>query len=280
MVSVNCEHLDIAKIADSGQCFRMNKLENGNYRAIAKDKSIIITPTESGAKFLCTQQEYDDFWRNYFDMNTEYAEFSKNILESDAFLTKAAVYSKGVRILKQDAWEMLVTFIISQRKNIPAIKKSVEVLCEMCGAKLCENECDTHNKNYAFPTPQQVARLTESQLNSCSLGYRTKYIMAAAQMVASGILNLEELSEKSNDDLRAELLTVPGVGEKVANCVMLFGYYRANSFPRDVWINRVINTVYSGEFDTQRFVGYEGVIQQYMFYFGRSDECAEKFLNA
>ncbi len=275
MVNIHCEHLDIAKIADSGQCFRMNKLEDDTYYTIAMNKKLVIKPTEYGAQFFCTQQEYDDIWQYYFDMDKDYASYSAKIPNKDLFLTQAAQYSKGIRILRQDPWEMLVTFIISQRKNIPAIKKSVEMLCNTCKVSVDDGD---NSRGYAFPNAHEVSKLTTEQLNACSLGYRTKYIKAAAQMVADGSLNLADIKAKSSDDLQTALLGVPGVGTKVANCVMLFGYYRADSFPRDVWINRVIDNVYDGDFNTNLYKGYEGIIQQYMFYFGRSDVCAQKFL--
>ncbi len=275
MISVKCGDLNIQKIADSGQCFRLNKIDDAHFCALASDNRVIIKSTENGAEFYCTDEEYKNFWQGYFDMCTDYSKFAQSIPREDEFLTQAAEYSKGIRILKQDPWEMLVTFIISQRKNIPAIKKSVELLCDMCMADTKDKD---NTNGFAFPTPQQVALLTQDQLAECKLGYRARYINAAANAVANGEIDLEKIAQKGNEELLSALLTVQGVGVKVANCVMLFGYYRLDGFPRDVWINRVIDEVYSGEFDAAPYKGFEGIIQQYMFYFGRSAQCAEKFL--
>ncbi len=276
MIDITNEDLDIVKIADSGQCFRLNKLDDDCFILTAKNKVLKIKVTNGGAVFYCDKKEYCDTWHDYFDLSVNYSKFRQAVNKNDEFLHSAAKYSKGIRILKQDSFEMLITFIISQRKNIPAIKKSVEMLCEMCNNKI-RNEHGI--VAYAFPTAEQIAMLSEQQLKECSLGYRAKYINAAANMVKSGSINLNSISALSNEDLLNVLMSIPGVGAKVANCVVLFGYYRLDGFPRDVWINRIIDTVYSGKFNEQEYFGFEGVIQQYMFYYGRSEECLIKFLN-
>ncbi len=275
MVTITNEDLDIIKIADSGQCFRLNKLNDDYYILIAKNKLLKIKLNNNGATFFCSEDEYEKVWHDYFDMSANYSHFRSSVDKKDEFLHKAAQYSKGIRILKQDAFEMLITFIISQRKNIPAIKKSVELLCIACNNKI---ENDSGIDAYAFPSAKDIAKLSEQTLKECSLGYRAKYIAAAAEMVQSGNLNLKEINNCTNEDLFNALISVPGVGEKVANCVMLFGFYRLNGFPKDVWINRIIDNIYGGEFNTNTYLGYEGVIQQYMFYYGRSEECLKNFL--
>ncbi len=276
MVSLKCEDFDIQKIADSGQCFRMNKIDEKHYLAIAGDKCVVIESLKDGAILHCDNTQYEDFWRNYFDMDTDYAKFRAAVNKGDKFLLRAAEYSKGIRILRQDAFEMLITFIISQRKNIPAIKKSVELICEACGTKI---QSAGHSV-YAFPTPEQLCLLSEQTLKECSLGYRVKYIQAAANNAKNMAPNVAMLCQKNDEELMQELLKIQGVGVKVANCTMLFGYYRLSGFPRDVWIQRLIDVVYGGEFDTAQYAGFEGVIQQYMFYYGRTKECADTYLNA
>ena len=165
---------------------------------------------------------------------------------------------------------MLVSFIISQRKSIPAIRFCVESLCRRYGEAVdCAGE-----RYYLFPTAQRLAALEEQCLLECSLGYRAKYVRAAAQMAASGALNLESAAELADDTLYEALLAVPGVGEKVANCVLLFGFGRLGRFPRDAWINRVVEREYDGAFPLERYPNTAGALQQYIFYFARSETYA------
>ena len=161
---------------------------------------------------------------------------------------------------------MLVSFIISQRKNIPAIQYCIEALCSRYGESIESGG----ERFYAFPSAETLAALDESHFLACSLGYRAKYVLAAARMVASGTLDLSGIASCSDEALYSVLLAVPGVGEKVANCVMLFGYHRFARFPRDVWINRIEAREYGGAFPTERYPDTAGALQQYIFYYARS----------
>ena len=263
MIKINCEDFDIRKIADSGQCFRLNDM--GSYWLnIAGDRALKVY----GNKLDCTKAEYNAFWRPYFDLETDYSAFRDKIPASDKFLSKAADFGKGIRILKQDPWEMLITFIISQRKNIPAIKSSVEAICFRYGKQIDEID---GKAIYAFPKPNELAKATEGQLSKCSLGYRVPYIISAARMVDSGDLDLSAIAKLSDEELLDELMKVKGVGIKVANCVSLFGYHRIDAFPIDVWIARVLEEKYNNKFNIKRYSGFVGVIQQYMFYYIRNN---------
>ena len=259
------------KIAESGQCFRLNEVGPGDFHLVALGRFLRITETEKGCyTFHCSEEEYRKFWHSYFDLGTDYGLFSSAIPVEDSFLSRAAEAGEGIRILRQDPWEMLITFIISQRKNIPAIKKAVELLSERYGEPMVgEGALEEGPQPFAFPTAKVLACLSLEELKACSLGYRAPYILAASKMVAEGELMLEEIAELEDADLFQQLLRVPGVGEKVANCVLLFGFYRIGAFPRDVWINRVIEEEYGGNFPLELYEGYGGVIQQYMFYYGR-----------
>jgi N-glycosylase/DNA lyase len=222
-----------------------------------------MTQTHDGVQMDCTHEAHETVWKEYFDWDTDYAAIRAAIDPSDAFLVDAARFGAGIRILRQDAWEMLVSFIISQRKNIPAIRKSVEMLCQRYGESICDSV-------FAFPTAQRLAALDLACLLDCSLGYRGKYIQAAAMMVASGAIDLEAMRNLDDDRLLQTLKSVPGVGEKVANCVMLFGYHRLARFPVDVWIERVFAREYPEGFPFERYEGIGGVLQQYIFYYARS----------
>ncbi|MPM07923.1 hypothetical protein SDC9_54234 [bioreactor metagenome] len=163
---------------------------------------------------------------------------------------------------------MLVTFIISQRKNIPAIKRSVEALAALFGRPVA----GAPEGAFAFPSPEALAAQSIDSLAPCSLGYRAPYVLAAARMAGGGEIDLAGLESAGDEELFSALLTVPGVGTKVASCVMLFGYHRLDAFPRDTWINRTIDCQYGGCFEEERYRGFRGVIQQYMFYYARTNK--------
>ncbi len=261
MIKISNEYFDIKKIADSGQCFRINK-EGNHWLNVAGDKAIRIYDNDLD----CSKDDFNAFWKPYFDLETDYSVFRDKIPKKDKFLSKAADFSKGIRILRQDPWEMLISFIISQRKNIPAIKSSIEAICSIYGKPLDISDGKTV---FSFPSVSSLASATEEKLKSCGLGYRVPYIISAARMVDNGELDLEKIASYSDDNLLKELMSVKGVGTKVANCVSLFGYHRINAFPIDVWISRVLEKQYNNEFPLARYNGFAGVIQQYMFYYAR-----------
>ncbi len=232
------------------------------------NKVVFIEKTGEGEyEFSCSPEEFFSLWHDYFDLGTDYDYFRSKVPSNDSFLQEAIKVGGGIRILKQDPWEMLITFIISQRKNIPAIIKAVETLSQLCGTPI--KSSDGQILAYGFPSPEALSRLSLEDLTACSLGYRAKYIYQATRAVVSGEFSLEAGREMSDEQLKTHLLKVTGVGEKVANCVMLFGFYRIGAFPVDVWIDRVISNEYNGNFPLELYQGFAGVIQQYMFYYGR-----------
>ena len=267
MVLVSSEQFDLRQIAESGQCFRMTEIEPGRYRVIALDKAVVLEERKSGILLDCSLPEYQGFWRDYFDRDTDYGEFLREIDESDPFLYAASEAGSGIRILRQDPWEMLVSFLISQRKSIPAIRTCIEALCSRFGEKIGGGK----EPLYAFPTAERLAECTEDELAACSLGYRTRYVHEAAQKVASGELDLAAAVALDDEELYNTLLTLTGVGAKVADCVMLFGFHRLDRFPRDVWMNRVVNERYGGNFPFERYRGFLGVVQQYLFCYAREN---------
>ena len=264
MFSYDTEQLDIRKIADSGQTFRMapvielcGKYAADIFRCVAVDKICTV----GDGKVVCPPVD-DSFWQGYFDLSTDYGAFIDSIDPDDVYLTNAAEYGRGIRILKQDPWEMLITFIISQRRSIPSIKTCVEALCRKWGR-------ETDTGIFAFPTPDELASASMAELSECSLGYRTEYVYLAAQGVASGEIDLDRMRAMCDAELFSALTALRGVGPKVANCVSLFGFYRIGAFPIDVWIDRVLKEHYPQGFPMDRYKGYAGVMQQYMFYAAR-----------
>ena len=238
------DDFDLQKIAASGQAFRIAQTPQG-WRFLAGDKLLYLQPG-SGDTYTasCTPEEWQGFWHRYFDLNRNYAAIRAAVPKQDAYLCAAARAGAGIRILRQDAWEMLVTFIISQRKNIPAIQACVETLCTRYGAPLLQ---PGGNVLYAFPTAQALAAAGEQALRDCALGYRAPYVLAAAQAVAAGALDLAAL-ETLPDARLLEAMQQHGVGIKVANCVAPVCLMAVRSVPPvDVWIQRVIDQHYAGQ---------------------------------
>lgn len=262
------DDFDLQKIAASGQAFRIAQTPLG-WRFLAGDKLLYLQPCGDAAYTAsCTPQEWQGFWHRYFDLDRDYVVIRAAVPKQDAYLCAAARAGAGIRILRQDAWEMLITFIISQRKNIPAIQACVETLCTRYGAPLPQPGGEVL---YAFPTAQALAAAGEQALRDCALGYRAPYVLAAAQAVAAGTLDLAALDALPDAQLLEALMQQRGVGIKVANCVALFAYGRMECAPVDVWIQRVIDRHYAGQNPFPAY-GNAGVLQQWMFYFARSEK--------
>ena len=274
MFRIEYPYLDMKKIADSGQIFRFNVYDD-EFSLVAGDKLLFIKEDKNGYILSCSEKEFNEFWLDYFDLRLDYGDFEKNIPETDIFLKDAAKYSYGIRILNQDKWEMLISFIISQRKSIPAIKSSIEKLAKVYGKKIDMKipefikNIDADTEFYTFPTPKELANADIEALNACSLGYRSPYIEASAKAVYRKDIDLNAIDSLDDEELLGALMSLKGVGIKVANCVALFGYHRIAAFPIDVWIKRMIDEHYDGEFPLELYKGYAGVIQQYIFYYGR-----------
>ncbi len=270
---VSCNELDLLQIADSGQCFRMNAVSEGTYSLIHAGRYLEISykgiDSRTDKKLFelsCDQEEYDNIWKSYFDMDTDYSKMISMVDHADLFLMEACRFGSGIRILRQDPWEMLISFIISQRKSIPAIRTSVERLCALCGDRI-----DTPaGIRYSFPDAEHIAALSESELDSCGMGYRSRYISGVARSAAEGELDVYAMESLDDEALREKLLSLFGVGIKVANCVMLFGYHRIDAFPEDVWIGRALSGHYPEGFPYERYKGCAGVMQQYIFYYTKN----------
>lgn len=262
------DDFDLNKIADSGQCFRWEKTDDHTYRIPHKGFCLYIRELGAGAFELdCPEEEFDAVWSDYFDLQECYSGIRARINpEEDPFLHKAAEYEKGIRILRQDPWEMLVTSIITQNRNIPAIQRSVSLLSEACG----EKQTDAKGLHYyTFPEPEAILSLTDSDLNACRLGYRCKYVRAAAEAVVAGDINLDAVRAMDEPEAVAALTKLYGVGTKVASCVTLFGMHHLDAFPIDVWIQRILAAEYPDGYPFEKYSPYNGIYQQYMFAYYR-----------
>jgi N-glycosylase/DNA lyase len=257
---------DLAQTLDCGQAFRWSKSgENGEkFTGIAHGRRVNIFFEKNNLILEnISLQEFETTWKNYFDLNRDYEnlrEFLKNSPNSET-LCKALEFSPGLRLMRQDAWEVLISFILSQNSNIPRIKKMIESLCENFGEKL---PCG----GFAFPSPEKLASLNETDLAPIRCGYRSSYISDAARRVADGSFNPHELQKLSSDEIHNALLQIRGVGPKVAECVLLYGFGRVERFPIDVWIKRVMSQFYPQGFPHE-IKNFSGIAQQFLFHYIR-----------
>ena len=267
MIAAIGDDFDLDRIADSGQCFRWEKEDDRTYRIIAGKSCLYIAALGNGLyEFSCPEEDFCR-WQDYFDLQEDYRQIRSRISrDEDPFLWQASEQEKGIRILRQAPWEALITFTISQNKNIPAIRRCVNLLAQACG----EKKTDSRGRSYnSFPEPERVAALAEQALLSCGLGYRWKYVQSAARAVCEGAIDLKGLCAADEDTTISALSGLFGVGTKVANCVSLFGLHHIDAFPVDVWMKRILSEQYPGGYPYQKYTPYNGVYQQYMFAYYR-----------
>lgn len=269
-VSVKLDNFSIKQICVSGQCFRMEDISEtaGNdgedvVEVIAFGKHLIVSQKGSDVVFDCTEDEYKSVWVPYFDLNTDYEKIIESVDSNDHYLVDAAKRAEGIRILNQDLWEMIISFIISQRNNIKRIRKTIDGLCRKYGEKLTSKDGTIY---YDFPTPEALYNADIEDLRAFGVGYRDTYIKKAAEAVYLKEICLDEIEKMSFDEARAELLSLYGVGEKVADCICLFALHHLNSFPKDTHIFQVLDREYKDGFPFDMYKNVAGVIQQYMFY--------------
>lgn len=245
-----------------GQCFRWMPQPDGSYIGIVRGIPAQVW-TEQEQLFIHTTPNSLDMWADYFDCDTDYASIARSFVVDD-FTAKAANFGRGIRILKQESWEALCTFILSQCNNIPRITGLVRRLCEQLGTPVSFQG----QTMYTFPGPEVLAPLTLSDLQFLRAGYRTPYLLTAAQAVQSGALDFATLNRLSTADARKAIMQLHGVGRKVADCFLLFGLHKLDAFPVDTWMKKAASC-YDG--DMHRFIDspYAGVYQQYFFFYTR-----------
>lgn len=254
---------------ECGQCFRWNRDGADAYFGVAMGKAARIRYDKNSVFITGTAEDFNTIWRAYFDLDRDYASIRRGI-SIDAYMTAAAIHGSGIRILKQDKWEALCSFILSQCNNIPRIKGMVEKLCCLFGEQL-------HFEGkpyYTFPAAEKLSRLTEEDLAPVRCGYRAAYVLEAARAVADGSLDLDALSSGTPEKALDTLKKMKGIGSKVASCAVLFGLHMLDSFPVDTWIKKAVNENYGKSFDPSVFSPYAGIAQQYIFYYARSGKKA------
>ncbi|MCR4741030.1 MAG: DNA-3-methyladenine glycosylase 2 family protein [Lachnospiraceae bacterium] len=263
------DDFDLRKIEDSGQCFRVRRSEEGVFTFIHLDSILHIKKIRDCLYDVsCDEKKWKGVWESYFDLKRDYGKIRDEIPDDDRYMKEASLMGKGIRILKQDPWEMLITFIISQRRNIPSIKRSVELICDRYGTHTEGGDAGIK----LFPKPAQMKDLSIEDLAGLNLGYRDEYILDACKRVNSGETDLNALYDASDEELVNELKKIKGVGNKVAGCIGLFAYERTGLVPVDTWIGRVIEDVYGGEDPFVRYGENAGIMQQWAFYRIRSEK--------
>lgn len=245
-----------------GQSFRWREQEDGSFKGTAYGKT--VTVSTKGCDLIIEGSDARDFeniWKEYFDLDFDYVSLKEELGAKHPVLFEAARFAPGIHILRQEPFEALISFIISQNNNIKRIEGIVERLCENFGEKLPGGD-------FSFPTAQKLASLCEEDLKPLRAGFRNRYILDAARKVAEGEVNLEECRTLPFASAKKKLMTIVGVGEKVADCVLLYGLHRTEAFPMDVWMKRAMSTLFP---DTEpAFFGeYAGIAQQYIFHYSR-----------
>ena len=249
----------LAVTVDCGQSFRF-KVDGNEVSGIVNKKLIRVRQTEDELVFYnITKEEYDDFFCDYFDLCRDYQKINETIGKEEPLKT-IVESEKGIRILNQDPFETLISFIISQNNNIPRIKGIIERLCENFGEEI--------EGGFAFPAVEKLASLSAEDLAVLRAGFRARYIVDAAHKVASGKVDLYSLKDKSLEDAEAELQKIVGVGKKVTDCTLLFSCRHLDAFPEDVWIKRAVKELFNN--GMPKYVEpYRGIAQQYIFNYYR-----------
>lgn len=253
--------ISLPQTLDCGQAFRWEEKENGIWSGVAFNKYLELKAEDDRTLVLYNtgKEDFFNIWKDYFDLERDYNSIISAV-SSNEILKTASRFGKGIRVLNQEPWETLCSFIISQNNNIKRIKGIISRLCESFGEDI--------GKGYTFPGPQKIASLSLEDLSVLRAGFRAKYILDAAKKVASGEVILQNLKNLPLDDARAELMKIVGVGPKVADCALLFSHRHIEAFPKDVWIKRALEKLFSGELPKEA-LPFAGIVQQYIFFYAR-----------
>ena len=248
---------------DCGQSFRWEKVGEV-WQGVAFGKRLSLRKEGETLLLSCTEQEFEETWRAYFDLDTDYPAIRRELSTLSPVLQEACAYAGGIRILRQDAWEALCSFIISQNNNIPRIKGIIRRLCETLGEQGPDGE-------FLFPGPERLAISSLEELAPLRAGFRAKYLLSAARLVTEGKVDLQEIPHMEIGKARETLMLIHGVGPKVAECALLYGFHHLEAFPIDVWMKRVMERWFP-EKKPEDFGPYAGVAQQYLFHYIRTFE--------
>ena len=259
----NIDDFDLAETFNCGQCFRWNQTGETTFTGVAFNHVIDVFKEKNrlvlqGNK---VEENFESIWKGYFDLDFDYKKVKLHLSQLDDNLAVACQYAPGIRILHQEPWEALCSFIISQNNNIPRIKGIIERFCELFGEEIKPGF-------FSFPSCETVASLGVNELAKIRCGFRDKYILDAARKVASGVVSFESIKTLPLNEARSELMKIKGVGPKVAECTLLYGFHRLEAFPVDVWMKRALDTFFPGK-DPAFFGSFAGIAQQYIFHYSR-----------
>ena len=269
------EYFNLKYTLECGQCFRWRKIEENEYIGVIKDRVLKIKQIEN--KIYVRSNNMDNIEKiikEYFDLNTDYEFIEKRISKIDENVNKAVKNTSGIRILNQDFFETLISYIISANNNIPRISRSVNLISEKYGKKIVfENE-----EYFLFPTAEELKQVTEDEFKKCGVGFRARYLKHAVEDVLNGKIDIKNIDNITTEVLKKKLLTIMGVGQKVADCILLFSCKRSEVFPIDVWVERVMTNLYFKEYGRamkkkeileyadKNFKKDAGIVQQHLFY--------------
>lgn len=253
---------DPKQTLNCGQAFRWTEDGDGWWHGVARGRYLRLRRNEDTIIMECSQSELDSLWHDYLDLATDYAAIRRGLSQLDPVMKSAAEFAPGIHILRQDPWEALCSFIISQNNNIPRIQLIIERLCEMFGERISDSEF------YNFPSAEKLATLTVDDLAPIKAGFRAKYMIDAARKVTTGEVDFAKVAAESVDFGRAELQKIVGVGPKVAECSLLYGFHKMECFPIDVWMKRAMSTLLPN-LTPESFGEHAGIAQQYIFHYSR-----------
>lgn len=267
----------ISQTLECGQCFNFNKISDENYAVTAYGKVLHILSEGENIVFKdISKYEFEQTWCHYFDFNRDYEEIKSFLSQKDETLRAALEYAPGIRIINQEFFQCLISFIISQNNRIPMIKKVVSNLSQKYGEYITTINGEDY---FSFPSPEKLYGIDAKELMECKTGFRGKYIEDAVKKYVKGSLEHENFSSMTNEQVREKLMTINGVGPKVADCVMLFSLGRNDVFPTDVWVKRIMSYFYFDrqetpikeihKFANELFGSYSGFAQQYLFNYAR-----------
>ncbi|MCR5311184.1 MAG: 8-oxoguanine DNA glycosylase [Lachnospiraceae bacterium] len=260
-VELICDNFDLEQTAESGQCFRWRKISEGEYLIPAFCRALKVKQDGNRFSFSCDDKEWKEIWKDYLDFDRDYGKIGECIKRSgDRHLAECFEKGCGIRVLSQDLWEMIVSFMISQNNNIPRIRGSIEKICALAGKRIEGTDV------YAFPGPSDLSPGAFDDA-SLGLGYRAGYLKEMFEYTAENPEWLEGLKKLSYEEARKLLISKKGIGPKVADCVCLFGLSHRDAFPVDTHIKQLLSKYYPGGFDTKPYEGFGGIIQQYLFYY-------------
>ena len=276
------DSFDLVHIFECGQCFRWNKEKDESYTGVFKNNVLNIKEENGKIKFqgIC-DGNIEEIVKDYFDFNTDYTKIKETLSKVDKYLEESIKFGNGIRILNQDLWEVLISFIISANNNIPRIKGIIQRISKKYGKEIIYKE----KSYYTFPTVEELSKASVEDLRKLGLGFRDKRIYETTQKIRQGEINLNQIARIKDTNIVREILeTMPGVGPKVADCILLFGLKRFEVFPIDVWVRRVMNDLYiKNEDETKvnkkeienlaktKYAELAGIAQQYLFYWRREN---------